>query len=77
MWSKNSAPWSRIFSCIQNSIKPTSVVLETTVDKNAKINFGARGFRKSWLPLYSTAVSTPDMVTLKDGDKLPPAIAAF
>jgi hypothetical protein len=77
MWSKNSAPWSRIFSGTQNSIKPTSVILETTVEKNEKINFGARGFRNVWLPLYSTAVSTPNVVTLKDGDKLPTAIAAF
>ncbi len=77
MWSKNNSSWSRLFSGTQGSIKPTSILLETTVDKNEKINFGARGFRAGWLPLYTTAASTPNVLTLKDGDKLPSTIAAF
>lgn len=77
MWSRNSAPWSCIFYGTQKSITPTSVIFETTVDKNEKIDFAARGFRAGWLPLYSTATSTPNVLILKDGDKLPTAITAF
>ncbi|MGL5017736.1 MAG: hypothetical protein ACRDBP_06365 [Luteolibacter sp.] len=77
MWSRNSAPWSCIFYGLQKSVIPTSVVLETTVEKNEKIDFGARGFRSGWLPLYSTATSTPNVLVLKDGDKLPASVTAF
>ncbi len=77
VWSKNNSAWSRIFYDTQSKVNPTAVVLDTTVKAGDIINFGGRGNRKGWLPLYNTAESSPNLVVLKNGDKVPSSIAAF
>ena len=65
MWSKNNSSWSRIFYGTQLTVNPSSVVLDTTVKTNDKINFGGRGYRSGWLPLYDTAENTPNLIMLQ------------
>jgi len=78
MWSKNNASWSRIHYGIQSLVIPSMVVLNTTVKKNDKINFGGRGYRDGgWLPLYNTSASTSNLIMLKNGDKVPSTVPAL
>ncbi len=78
VWSKNNSSWARIFYGTQSKINPSAVVLDTTVKSGDIINFGGRGyFGKAWLPLYSTATSTPNVLMLKNGDSIPSTNQAF
>jgi hypothetical protein len=78
MWSKNNSSWTRVFYGKQTSVSPSTVMLNTTVKKNDKINFGGRGYRDgAWLPLYNTASTTSNLVMLKNGDKVPSTIPAM
>lgn len=77
-WSRNNASWTRIFYGRQTDVNPASVVLETTVKKGETINLGGRGYRdNAWLTLYHTALNTPNLVMLKNGDKVPATTPAF
>jgi hypothetical protein len=77
MWSKNNSSWARVFYGTQTVVNPTKIVLDTTVKKGDVINFGGRGYRNGWLPLYNTSVSTANLVMLKNGDKVPSTTPAF
>lgn len=78
MWSKNNSSWSRVFYGSQLLVNPSTVVLNTTVKKNDKINFGGRGYRDlSWLPLYNTSANTNNLVMLQNGDKIPTTVPAL
>lgn len=78
VWSMNNSPWARIFYGTQSQINPSRVVLDIPVKAGDIINFGGRGYHeKAWLPLYTTATSTPNVLTLKNGDVVPTDIAAF
>jgi hypothetical protein len=78
VWSKNNSSWARIFSGPQAKINPANVVLATKIKPGDIINFGGRGFHdKAWLPLYTTAASTPNILTLKNGDQVPTTTSAF
>lgn len=78
MWSKNNSSWSRVFYGKQSSVNPSTAVLDTTVKKNDKINFGGRGYRDlSWLTLYNTSANTNNLVMLKNGDKVPTTVPAM
>ena len=77
-WNKNSSSWAKIFNGTQLLVNPTNVVLNTTVKKDDKINFGGRGYRSgSWLPLYNTGANTPNVVLLQNGDQVPSTTPAF
>jgi len=71
MWSRNGSSWSRLFYGTGSSVNPTSIVLETSVKKGDKINFSGRAYSNSWLPLYSTAATTSNVVQLTNGARLP------
>lgn len=74
-WQLNNSSWIRLFQGTQADINPLTVVLNTTINPNDVINFGARGYRdNAWLPFYSTATATPNVVTLENGDSLPSII---
>lgn len=78
MWSKNNSSWSRVFYGKQTSVNPSTAVLDTTVKKGDKINFGGRGYRDlSWLTLYNTSANTNNLVMLKNGDKVPTTVPAM
>ena len=78
VWSKNNSPWARIFYGTQSQINASRVVLDVPVKAGDIINIGGRGyFNKAWLPLYTTATSTPNILTLKNGDVVPTDTAAF
>lgn len=78
VWSKNNSPWARIFYGTQSQINASRVVLDIPVKAGEIINFGGRGyFDKAWLPRYTTAMSTPNILTLKNGDVVPTDTAAF
>ena len=77
-WSLDGAAWTQIFYGLQNSISPGKVLLETKVKPDSKVNFGAHGWRDgAWLPIYSTAVASPNVVVLKNGDQIPSNVAAL
>jgi len=77
-WSRNSSAWTRMFYGRQTEVDPSKVVLETTIKKGDTVNFGGRGYRdKAWLPLYNTTMTTPNLVMLKNGDKVPATTPAF
>jgi hypothetical protein len=72
LWSLNGSNWSSIYYGTQKSLKPSKVVLETTVKQGSAINFAGRGWRDGeWLSLYNTAAPTPNVVVLKNGDQVP------
>jgi hypothetical protein len=78
MWSLNGSSWERIFYGDEVTVSPTTVVLERSVIKGGKINFGSRGYRGTeWLPFYSTATATPNVVMMENGDNVPANIVAF
>jgi hypothetical protein len=77
-WGKNNSSFSRIFYGYQTSVNPTTVVLDTTVKSGDTINFGGRGWRSNaWLPLYKTNSSTPNLIMLKNGDRVPSTVPAL
>jgi hypothetical protein len=78
MWSKKNSSWARILYATQSKINPSDVVLDTTVKAGDIINFRGRGyFNKDWLPFYSTAASTPNVLMLRNGDSIPTTNQAF
>jgi hypothetical protein len=78
MYSINSSTFKSMFSGIQTLVNPSTAVLTTNVKTNDKINFGGRGYRDlAWLPLYTTAMNTPNLVMLATGDKVPQTTPAF
>lgn len=77
VWSKNKSTWARVFDGKQTDVNPAKVMLETTVSKGDTINIGGRGYRNGWLPLYTTAAATPNLVILKNEDRVPGTTPAF
>jgi hypothetical protein len=77
MWSKNNSSWARLFYGTQTAVNPSTVVLDTTVKKGDTVNFGGRGYRSGWLPLYNTSAASPNLIMLKNGDKVPSTTPAF
>jgi hypothetical protein len=76
VWSKNKSAWSRIFYGSQSTVVATDVVLDTVVAKGDIVDFGARGYLNSWLPLYCTSTTCRNLIVLKNGDPTPPQIAS-
>jgi hypothetical protein len=76
-WSRNYGSWTRIFYGRQDTVNPSKVVLETKVSANDQLNLAGRGYRNGWLPLYQTNSATPNLIMLKDGDKVPQTTPAF
>lgn len=76
VWSKNKSSWQRIFYGSQSTVVPTDVVLDTVVAKGDTVDFGARGYLTSWLPLYCTSSNCRNLIVLKNGDRTPPQIAS-
>ncbi|MEK7953783.1 hypothetical protein [Luteolibacter soli] len=78
LWSLNGATWTRLYYGTQNQVNSSKPVLDTTVLNGSSINFAARGWRDgAWLPLYSTAVGTANLVVLKNGDPIPSSVPAL
>lgn len=78
LWSKNNSSFTRIFYGLQTGVNPSSVVLDTTVKAGDTLNFGGRGWRSgAWLPLYRTNTATPNLVMLKNGDRVPSTVPAL
>lgn len=78
IWNINNSSWARIFYGTQTTVNATDIVLDTTVKKGDRLNFGGRGYRdKAWLPFYHTASVSPNVVLLKNGDRLPSTTPAF
>ena len=78
LWSLDGAAWIPLYSGTQKSVNPSQVLLETTVKDGSAINFAGRGWRDgAWLPLYNTAVSTPNLIILKNGDQVPSTVPAL
>ncbi len=75
MWSLNNSSWTRLFYGTQTNVNPSSVVLNTTVKQGDIISFGAQGYRnKAWLPFYSTAATSPNVLVLANGATVPSTI---
>ena len=76
VWSKNQSAWETIYSGNQSAVIPTAVVLDTVVKQGDILDFGARAYTNQWLPLYSTATNSKNVVVLKNGDYVPKQLAA-
>jgi hypothetical protein len=76
VWSKNKSTWSRIFYGSQSTVVPTGIVLDTVIAKSDVVDFGARGYLTSWLPLYATSPTCQNLIVLKNGDRTPTQIAS-
>jgi len=76
-WRRGTRSWRRVFYGYQTQIDPTKVLVKTTVKKNARLDFGGRGYRYGALPFYSTLHSTPNLISLTNGDKVPETTPAF
>ena len=75
MWSLNNSSWTRLFYGTSANLNPSTIVVNTTVNPTDVVSFGAHGFRDgAWLPFYSTASPTPNVVVLENGASLPPII---
>jgi hypothetical protein len=68
LWARNGEARNQLFYGTQKNIDPSRVVMTAAVNHTESINFAARGWRKVWLPLYSTANTTPNVVVLRNGD---------
>lgn len=78
MMSKNSANWSRLFYGLQNTVVPNLVLTTQNVKKGDTINLGGRGWRDGrWLTFYNTSMTTPNLVMLKNGDRVPSTVPAL
>lgn len=77
-WSKNGSTFTRFFYGTGPSVVPTSVLIDTTVKKDDKINFGGRGWSgSSWYPFHSTGSSGQYVTVLKNGDSAPSYAPAY
>lgn len=77
-WSKNGSAFTRFFYGIGTSVVPTSILVDTTVSTNDKINFGGRGWSGSaWFPLHTTSAADPYVIVLKNGDSAPSYAPAY
>jgi len=76
LWSKNKSSWQRIFYGSQSTVVSTNVVLDTVLAKGDSVDFGARGYLTSWLPLYCTSSNCRNLIVLKNGDPTPPQLAS-
>ena len=75
MWSLNNSSWTRLFYGTQSDVNPSTLVLNSAVNPNDIINFGAHGYRdNAWLPFYSTATPTKNVVVLQNGSTIPTII---
>lgn len=72
MWSLNNSSLTRLFYGTTPNVNPSTIVLNTVVKPTDVVHFGAHGFRDgAWLPFYSTAESTQNVVVLNNGDTVP------
>jgi len=77
-WSKNGSTFTRFFYGTGPTVVPTSVLVDTTVSANDKINFGGRGWSGwSWFPFHSTSNSDQYVIVLKNGDSAPTYAPAY
>lgn len=77
-WSKNSSTFTRFFYGIGTVVLPTNILIDTTVNKNDKINFGGRGWSgSSWYTFHSTGGFDQYVTVLKNGDSAPSYAPAY
>jgi len=73
----NGGSWVTAFSGLQTLVNPSSILVQKTITKNTKLDFGGRGYRSGWLTLYNTGNTSPNVVMLKSGDNVPDTTPAF
>jgi hypothetical protein len=76
-WSKNGGSWKSFFYDKGNKVDPTKVLVNKTVKKGDRINFGSRGRMNDWLPFHSTGNYDQYVTVLKDGDTPPDYAPAY
>lgn len=75
MWSLNNSSWTRLFYGTTPDVNPSTIVLNSKVTPSDVVSFGAHGFRDgAWLPFYSTATLSQNVVMLENGATLPPMV---
>ncbi|BCU78508.1 hypothetical protein [Luteolibacter sp. LG18] len=73
----NGSAWVTAFSGLQTTVVPSTILVQKTITKNTKLDFGGRGYRSGWLTLYNTGTTSPNVVMLKNGDAVPDTTPAF
>ncbi|MGB6220235.1 hypothetical protein [Haloferula sp.] len=76
-WSKNNSAWQRFFYDTGNNVNPGRVLINQKVEKNDRIDFGARGWSGGWLPFHHTRKTDPYLIVLKNGDRAPDYAPAY
>lgn len=69
--------WTSVFSGNQLLVDPTKILKEVSVKAGDRINIGGRGYRSGWLPSYTTASTTPNLIMLANGDAVPTSTPAL
>jgi len=78
LYRTNGGSWITAFNGIQTQVNPSTVLVQKTITAGTKLDFGGRGYRDgAWLPIYNTAVDTPNVVMLQNGDSVPSTTPAF
>jgi len=76
-WSLNGGTWDQFFYDYGLNVDPTEVQVEVTVNKDDRINFGARAMHDGWLPFHSTGNYDQYVTVLKNGDTPPDYAPAY
>jgi hypothetical protein len=80
-WTKNSSGWTTFFRGNSQAVSPTSVLVDTTINKGDVIKFRGRGGANasgtSWYSWHQTNTSDDNVVVLKKGDKPPSYAPAY
>ncbi len=80
-WKTSKSSWSVFFNGNANSVVPTRVLVDKTVEANDTISFRARGGANangtSWYAYHQTNNNDPYAVVLKNGDKPPTYAPAY
>lgn len=76
-WSKNDSTWKRIFYGTGPEVQPSKVMVDADVKKGDIIDFGARGWSRSWLPFHHTRKTDKYVTVLVNGDTAPDYTPAY
>jgi len=76
-WSRNGGSWQRFFYGTGPDVDPGEVLVSRKVSKGEFLDFGARGWNRSWLPFHHTRYHDPYVTVLKNGDSAPDYAPAY
>ena len=77
-WSKNGSSWDNFFYGTSDDVRSSRILINKTVRKNDRIDFGARGWAgSSWYSFYHTRQDTNHVTVLSKGSTAPSFAPAY